>query len=112
MKKENKRNIIQKDHYEIKNNNSMNKSFEVKIRHKPNNIYEMNTIIENRIIFKFYIIMNLIMQALPILYHIQYKLSTITLKISGTGTNNIFSSEFPNDSYPNEVYVNEQLQIC
>ena len=64
LKKENKRNIFQKAYYEIKNNNSLNKSFGGKIKHKSNSIYEIN-------IFKFLIIMNLILQALPMWYHIQ-----------------------------------------
>ena len=56
LKKENKRNIFQKAYYEIKNNNSLNKSFGGKIKHKSNSIYEINTIIENKIFLNLEII--------------------------------------------------------
>ena len=54
--------------------------------------------------------MNLILQVLPKWYHNQFKLSYITLLIRRSGTRIIFGADFPKDSYPDEVYINGNLQ--
>ena len=63
----------------------------------------------NFIIFNVIILINIIIQVISTykIYFFISKLETISLKIKGPGSKNVFTSniEFKNEYYPNRVYI-------
>ena len=96
-----------------KNDEIKEKNIYLEKSNKNDNKMKLKNII---IIIKLFVIIDLI----PILpsnkwFSIEYNLSKITLKIKGKGIKNIFGFESPfycfkKDYFPNEVYINGELQ--